>query len=113
MDIREPEITKDDILILEDPDFCAANVCLVTGCGTGIGRAVSIAAAANGLTVVGLDINGEEGRLREASLQGQQQRGFTHQPLAMQNSRGVGRVAQIFLYLAKDFYSAKKAGITI
>ncbi len=63
MDIREPEITENDILILEDQDFCAANVCLVTGCGTGIGRAVSIAAAANDLTVVGLDINGEEGEL--------------------------------------------------
>ncbi|MCG8635662.1 MAG: SDR family oxidoreductase [Desulfobacterales bacterium] len=61
MDIREPEITKDDILILEDPDFCKANVCLVTGCGTGIGRAVSIAAAVNGLMVLGLDINREEG----------------------------------------------------
>lgn len=61
MDIREPEITKDEILILNDPDFSAANVCMVTGCGTGIGRAVSIAAAANGLTVVGLDINAEEG----------------------------------------------------
>lgn len=61
MDIKEPEITKDDILILEDPDFTAANVCIVTGCGTGIGRAVSIAAAANGLTVFGLDINAEEG----------------------------------------------------
>jgi 3-hydroxybutyrate dehydrogenase len=61
MDIREPEITKQDILILDDPEFTAANVCVVTGCGTGIGRAVSIAAAANGLTVVGLDINEDEG----------------------------------------------------
>lgn len=61
MDIREPEITKDDILVLDDPDFKKENLCIVTGCGTGIGRAVSIAAAANNLTVLGLDINAEEG----------------------------------------------------
>lgn len=57
MDIQEPQITKDQILILEDETFNPGNVCLVTGAGTGIGRALSIAAAANRLTVVGLDVN--------------------------------------------------------
>ncbi|HCY87966.1 MAG TPA: D-beta-hydroxybutyrate dehydrogenase [Desulfobacteraceae bacterium] len=73
MDIREPEITKDEILILDDPDFATGNVCIVTGCGTGIGRAVSIAAAANNLTVLGLDINAKEGektREKAAALGG-------------------------------------------
>jgi len=61
MEIREPEITRQEILILDDPDFCTDNVCIVTGCGTGIGRAVSLVAAANGLRVAGLDINPGEG----------------------------------------------------
>jgi len=61
MDIREPEIKREDILILNDPHFTSQHVCIVSGCGTGIGRAVAIAAAANGLTVAGLDIDKEQG----------------------------------------------------
>jgi len=60
MDIREPEITREDILFLKDGNFEASRVCLVTGAASGIGRALAIAAAANGITVVGLDINEEE-----------------------------------------------------
>lgn len=62
MNIREPEIRRDDILVLQDPSFSADNVCIVTGCGTGIGRATSLAAAANNLMTVGLDINATEGK---------------------------------------------------
>jgi 3-hydroxybutyrate dehydrogenase len=61
MDIKEPEIKKEEILILNDEHFNGNNICLVSGSGTGIGRALAIAAAANGLMVVGLDINEEEG----------------------------------------------------
>jgi 3-hydroxybutyrate dehydrogenase len=57
----EPEICLEDILILQDSDFCSQHVCIVTGVGTGIGRATALAAAANHLTVVGLDINAGEG----------------------------------------------------
>ncbi|WP_083456341.1 SDR family oxidoreductase [Desulfosarcina cetonica] len=42
------------------------HVCLVTGCATGIGRATAIAAAANGLTTVGLDINVAESQKTQA-----------------------------------------------
>jgi 3-hydroxybutyrate dehydrogenase len=61
MDIREPKIEKKDILVLKDDRFTSDNVCIVTGAGTGIGRATAVAAAANGLMVAGFDINEEEG----------------------------------------------------
>jgi 3-hydroxybutyrate dehydrogenase len=62
MDIKEPVIKRDEILILDDDHFNPGNVCVVTGAGTGIGRATAIAAAANNLMVVGVDINTAEGK---------------------------------------------------
>lgn len=69
MDIREPDIKRDEILILNDSNFCRENICIVTGCGTGIGRATAIAAAANNLTTLGLDINRTEGEKTCAMVQ--------------------------------------------
>ncbi|MGD9366899.1 MAG: SDR family oxidoreductase [Desulfobacteraceae bacterium] len=60
MEIREPDISAEGILILDDGQFQTGNVCLVSGCATGIGRACAVAAAANQLMVVGLDVNEEE-----------------------------------------------------
>ena len=62
MDIREPRIEREDILVLDDENFNPSNVCIVGGAGTGIGRAAAIAAAANKLLTVGLDIDEEEGK---------------------------------------------------
>jgi 3-hydroxybutyrate dehydrogenase len=66
MEVKEPAIRKEEILILDDASFSPDFVCIVSGAGTGIGRAAAVAAAANGLTTVGLDINAEQGqRTRE------------------------------------------------
>ncbi len=62
MDITEPAITREEILVLDDPDYTADNVIIVTGAATGIGRATCAAAAANGLMTVGLDVNESEGK---------------------------------------------------
>ena len=62
MDIREPEITREQVLLLKDENFTVGNVCIVTSAGTGIGRATAIAAAVNNLMTVGLDINEKEGK---------------------------------------------------
>ena len=61
-DIREPEIKKDDILVLSDKNFNANNVCIVTGASSGIGRATCIAAAANNIMTVGIDIDEKGGK---------------------------------------------------
>ena len=60
MDITEPKIMRDQVLILDEPNFNSSNVCIVTGAATGIGRATALAAAVNGLVVAGLDINEDE-----------------------------------------------------
>jgi len=60
MEVQKMEVQKMEkhkALIIDDPDFNSNNVCIVTGSGSGIGRATAIAAAKNGLTVLGLDID--------------------------------------------------------
>ncbi len=59
-DTLEPQILQEEVLVLADDNFNDRNVCIVSGAGTGIGRATAIAAAANGLTTVILDINAAE-----------------------------------------------------
>ena len=61
--LTEPELTADDLLVLEDPHFDSGTTAIVTGAASGIGQATAVALAANGLTVVGADI--DEGGLQE------------------------------------------------
>ncbi len=61
VDLREPVIRKKDVLILEDQYFKPANVCIVTGAASGIGRATTLAMAANGVTVLCADVDGAGG----------------------------------------------------
>ncbi len=51
------ELTRDDLLELDDPGYAPENVAIVTGGASGIGRATSLAFAANGLTVAAVDID--------------------------------------------------------
>lgn len=62
MEIREPEIKQADLLILSDGNFNPDNICLVTGAASGIGRATAVAAAANNLMTVGLDVDEKGGQ---------------------------------------------------
>ncbi len=56
-DLTEPELTADDLLVLEDDHFTGDTVAIVTGAASGIGQATAVALAANDLTVVGADID--------------------------------------------------------
>lgn len=60
--LQEPKIIKEEILILKDKNFRPENVAIVTGAASGIGRAVSIALAVNGLIVLGADIEENGGK---------------------------------------------------
>ncbi len=63
--LKEPEITREDILIIPDKNFHGENIALVTGAASGVGRAVALALAVNGLTVIGLDVDEKKGRETE------------------------------------------------
>ena len=64
--IKEPEIRQDDILKAVDVDFNIHNVCIVTGAGSGLGRATAIAASVNNLMTVGLDVDTAAGKKTQA-----------------------------------------------
>jgi len=59
-EVESPELTSDDMLVVDDDRFAPENVALVTGAASGIGQATALALAENGLTVVGTDVD-EEG----------------------------------------------------
>jgi len=42
MEIKEPDIQPYEILSLNDENFNTDNVCIITGAGSGIGRATAI-----------------------------------------------------------------------
>jgi len=55
--VTPPSVTRAEIHRIDDDSFTADTVCLVTGAGSGIGRATALAAAGNGLTVAATDVD--------------------------------------------------------
>jgi 3-hydroxybutyrate dehydrogenase len=66
-ELSPPELAREDLLLVEDPNFTTDNVALVTGAASGIGQATAVALATNGLTVVGADID-EDGLTETAEF---------------------------------------------
>ena len=60
--LKEPEIHKEDILVVQDKYFTPQNLAIVTGAASGVGRATAIAVAANGVTVLGADVDERRGQ---------------------------------------------------
>ena len=60
LELTSPTLSTDDFLRIPDDHFRANTVAIVTGGGSGIGQATSVALASNGLTVAAVDID-EEG----------------------------------------------------
>jgi 3-hydroxybutyrate dehydrogenase len=54
-----PEIKLQDVFDIDYDHFNSENICIITGAGSGIGRATAIALAKNGLRVVVTDIDGD------------------------------------------------------
>ncbi|NLV12296.1 SDR family oxidoreductase [Haloarcula argentinensis] len=52
-------IDESSILFVDDDHYASDTVCLVTGGGSGIGRATTLAMAANGVTAVATDIDAD------------------------------------------------------
>jgi 3-hydroxybutyrate dehydrogenase len=108
--IQEPAIDRTDILVLDDSAFHPGNVCIVTGAGTGIGRATAVAAAVNGLTVVGLDINATEGK-KTVALARELGGAMIFEPVDLTDDQAVAEAVQRAEAAGKIRYLANIAGI--
>jgi 3-hydroxybutyrate dehydrogenase len=108
--IQEPAIDRTDILVLDDSAFHPGNVCIVTGAGTGIGRATAVAAAVNGLTVVGLDINANEGK-KTVALARELGGAMIFEPVDLTDDQAVAEAVRRADAAGKIRYLANIAGI--
>ncbi len=110
MEIREPEIRREDVLVLLDEDFNNRNVCMVTGCASGIGRATAVAASANGLLVVGLD-NDKKGGEKTCELAKSMGGNMVFLPADLTLDQDMEQAVQEAASLGQIRYLANIAGI--
>jgi 3-hydroxybutyrate dehydrogenase len=61
IDLEEPIISREEVLVVKDKDFNSKNVALVTGATSGLGKATAVAMAVNGVKVVCSGTNIERG----------------------------------------------------
>ena len=111
-DLTPPELRREDLLFVDDPRFTSKNVALVTGAASGIGRATAVALAANGLTVVGADID-EDGLAETNALAGEFDGDGIFEPVEtdLTDDEDIGAVVEAAAEYGTLRYVANIAGI--
>jgi 3-hydroxybutyrate dehydrogenase len=111
-DLTAPELTPEEFLTLPDDRFATDSVALVTGAASGIGQATAVVLAANGLTVVGTDMD-EEGLAETAAIAEDCDvpGAFTHAVGNLTDDDDIGRVVESAAEEGELRYLANIAGL--
>jgi 3-hydroxybutyrate dehydrogenase len=111
-ELTPPELSRDDLLIVDDPRFSEETTALVTGAASGIGRATAVALAANGLTVVGADVD-LDGMEETATMADEMDADGTVEPVEtdLTDDEDVGAVVQAAAEYGQLRYVANIAGM--
>ena len=111
-ELTPPELSRDDLLIVDDPRFSEETTALVTGAASGIGRATAVALAANGLTVVGADVD-LDGMEEAATMADEMDADGTVEPVEtdLTDDEDVGAVVQAAAEYGQLRYVANIAGM--
>ena len=111
-ELTPPELSREDLLIVDDPRFSEETTALVTGAASGIGQATAVAHAANGLTVVGADVDAD-GMEETAAMAAEMGADGTVEPVEtdLTDDEDVGAVVEAAADLGDLRYVANIAGM--